>query len=374
MAPYVPGEQPRPGQRLIKLNTNENPYPPSPTVRRRIREALKSDTLRLYPPPRPLMLIERAAAVFGVTRDMILAGNGCDELLGILFRAVLGRGDTLAYPSPSYTLYHTLATIQEARVRHVPYSLDGEAMIAALARASAKLTIVCNPNSPSGAFTSIESLGRLAVRLKPRLLAIDEAYVDFAEEHALPLLKRHGNVIILRSFSKSFSLAGVRLGLCFAASPVIETLSKIKDSYNVNGLTLAAGIGALEDIPWMRRNVARVKRERARAQHRLAQLGFEVLPSSANFVFARIPNHDLSSLAGALRRKNILVRHFNSPELRDGLRISIGTQAEMNALYHALENLMHLADQVGNHARSVASSKQPESLSIRQAQDRHSAL
>jgi histidinol-phosphate aminotransferase len=224
-------------------------------------------------------------------------------------------------------------------------------MLAALARARAKLTILCNPNSPSGAFTPIEALDRLAGRLSPRLLAIDEAYVDFADENAVRLLKRHDNVVILRSLSKSFSLAGVRLGLCFASAPVIETLSKIKDSYNVSRLALAAGVGALEDMPWMRRNVMRVKRERERAVRVLTGFGFEVLPSWANFVFARIAGSDLSALAGALRRKGILVRHFNSPCLRDGLRISIGTRAEMNALYAALKGLKQYMRAVGDSQR-----------------------
>ena len=374
MAPYVPGEQPGPGHRLIKLNTNENPYPPSPVVRRRVGQALKNGVLRLYPPPRADGLIERAAAVFGVGCSTILAGNGCDELLGILFRAVLGRADTLAYPAPSYTLYDTLAAIQEARVRRVPFSLGDAAMAATLARARAKLTIVCNPNSPSGAFTPVESLDRLAAKLKPRLLAIDEAYVDFAEDHALRLLKRHNNVVVLRSFSKSFSLAGMRLGLCFASPPVIRTLCKIKDSYNVSRLALAAGVGALEDIPWMRHNVAQIKRERDRAQEQLARLGFEVLPSSANFVFARIPDRDLGALANALRRRGILVRHFSSPDLRDGLRITIGTRAEMSALYKALGVLLRPSGRIGDYRRAAALALQAQSQSAQEAPDRRSSL
>jgi len=340
MAPYVPGEQPGPGQRLIKLNTNENPYPPSPQVRKRVALALARGMLRLYPPARADALVERASAVFGVSRRAILAGNGCDELLGILFRAVLGRNDALAYPAPSYSLYDTLAAIQEARVRRVAFLAHSEATLAALKRARGKLTIVCNPNSPSGAFTPIEGLSRLARELYPRLLAIDEAYVDFAEDHGLRLLKRHDNVVILRSFSKSFSLAGARLGLCFASPPTIEMLSKIKDSYNVSRLALAAGLGALEDVAWMRRGVERIKRERERARQRLCAMGFEVAPSSANFVFARIPGRDLKPLGAALRQKGILVRHFSSPELCDGLRITIGTRDEMAALYRALESLL----------------------------------
>jgi histidinol-phosphate aminotransferase len=339
MAPYTPGEQPRPGQRLVKLNTNENPYPPSPRVHAAIVKAA-GPSLRLYPPPRADELVNVAARLYRISRDMILAGNGSDELLAMLFRAALARGGKVAYALPTYSLYDTLAAIQEARVAAVPLGHGFTQPLALLAAERAALTIVCNPNSPCGSLATPEQLDELARVLDGRLLAIDEAYVDFAACHALPLVKRHPNVIVLRSFSKSFSLAGMRLGLGFAQPPVIEQLLKVKDSYNLSRLAVSAGAAALADIGWMRRNVERIKRVRATTEKRLRQMGFEVPPSQANFVLARIQGHEMGQVAAGLRRRGILVRHFPHSVFRDSLRISIGTPGQMNALFKALEPLI----------------------------------
>ena len=340
MAPYRPGEQPRPGQRLIKLNTNENPYPPSPRVARAIARAMAGSALRLYPAPRADEFVASAARVYSIPQRMILAGNGSDELLAMLFRATLGSGDTVAYPVPTYSLYDTLALVQEARILHFPLGPDFALPLDALADACANLTIVCSPNSPSGTLTPTRSLGALAKRLDGRLLVIDEAYVDFARENALGLVRRHSNVVVLRTLSKSYSLAGMRLGLCFAHPPVIDALMKVKDSYNLSRVALAAGAEALRDANWMRRNVAKVVHTRAAAETRLRKLGFVVPPSQANFVLARMPGRDMAPVARGLRRAGILVRHFATPLLHDALRISIGTPAEMNALFRALEPLV----------------------------------
>jgi histidinol-phosphate aminotransferase len=339
MAPYTPGEQPRPGQRLIKLNTNENPYPPSPRVKAAIVKAA-SPSLRLYPHPRADELVKAAARFYGISREMILAGNGSDELLAMLFRAALARGDKVAYALPTYSLYDTLAAIQEAQVAAVPLGPGFAQPLAALAAERAALTIVCNPNSPCGSLASPVQLDNLARGLDGRLLAIDEAYVDFAEYHALPLVKSYPNVVVLRSFSKSFSLAGMRVGLCFAQPPVIEQLLKVKDSYNLSRLAISAGVAALADVSWMRRNVERIKRVRVVTEERLRQMGFEVPPSQANFVLARIQGHDMTAVAAGLRRRGILVRHFPQSVFHDSLRISIGTPAQMDALFKALESLM----------------------------------
>ncbi len=339
MAPYTPGEQPAPGQRLIKLNTNENPYPPSPQVRTAIVKAAGA-SLRLYPPPRADALVNAAARVYRISRDMILAGNGSDELLAMLFRATLARGDKVAYALPTYSLYDTLAAIQEASVAAVPLGAGFTQPLEALAGQRAALTIVCNPNSPCGSLAAPAALDKLARQLQGRLLVIDEAYVDFAASHSLPLLKRHQNVVVLRSFSKSFSLAGLRVGLCFAQRPVIEQLLKVKDSYNLNRLAVTAAAAALEDIGWMRRNVERIKVVRATTESRLRQMGFEVPPSQANFVLARIQGQDMGAVAGGLRRRGILVRHFPKSVFRDALRISIGTPAEMAVLFRTLEGLI----------------------------------
>jgi histidinol-phosphate aminotransferase len=339
MAPYQPGEQPRPGERLIKLNTNENPYPPSPRVLRAVARAAAGALLRLYPAPRADDFIGSAARLYGVAKRNIIAGNGSDELLAMLFRATLDSGDTVAYPVPTYSLYDTLASIQGARVLRFPLRDDFSIPLDELAQAQARLTIVCSPNSPSGTSTPARHLDQLARRLRGRLLVIDEAYVDFAQENALGLIRRNRNVVILRSLSKSFSLAGMRLGLCFASPPVVEELLKVKDSYNLSRIALAAGAAALADTSWMRRNVARVKRTRARTEALLRQLGFQVPASQANFVLARLPGQNLAVVARGLRRAGILVRYFSTPLLADTLRISIGTDVEMAALFKALAPL-----------------------------------
>jgi len=353
MAPYTPGEQPRPGQRLIKLNTNENPYPPSPAVRRAISAAATAAALRLYPPPRADPFVAAAARLYGLPASHILAGNGSDELLSMIFRAALGPGDRVAYALPTYSLYDTLAAIQEARVAAVPLEPGFAQPLDALARERAHLTVVCSPNSPCGTLAAADDLDGLARRLGPRPLVIDEAYVDFASGNALGLVRRHRNVIVLRTLSKSFSLAGMRLGLLFAQPSIIESLLKVKDSYNLNRVAIAAGAAALDDAPWMRRNVAKVQRTREAACTRLRKMGFEVPPSSSNFVLARLAGRDMAPVTAALRRRGILVRHFPASVFRDAIRISIGTPAEMTALYKALEPLIKsvVAGRAGGRAQ-----------------------
>jgi histidinol-phosphate aminotransferase len=352
MAPYVPGEQPRAGQRLVKLNTNENPYPPSPRVRRAIAKAAAGESLRLYPAPQADDFIAAAARRYGFAPNTIIAGNGSDELLAMLFRATLGAGDKVAWAAPTYSLYDTLAAVQEARVIAPPYAPGFELPVEKLAAARARLTIVCNPNSPSGTLTPRRTLAQLARMLDGRLLAIDEAYVDFAEDNALGVARRMRNVVVLRSLSKSYSMAGMRLGLCFAHPEIIAQLGKVKDSYTLSRLAIAAGAAALEDSRWMARNVERVKRARAVATLRLRKMGFEVPSSSANFVFARMPGRDLGRLAAGLRDRGVLVRHFRG--IPDAIRISIGTPAEMAELFRALEPLaasLTSADRNGRTAR-----------------------
>ena len=339
MAPYLPGEQPRPGERLIKLNTNENPYPPSPRVRRAIVQAAAAETLRLYPRPRADPLVAAAARYYRLPRNMILAGNGSDELLAMLFRATLDAGDLAAWAVPTYSLYDTLAAIAGARVERIELGRDFSLPLSALARARARLTIVCNPNSPSGTLVAQEELIELARRLHPRLLAIDEAYVDFADRSSLRLVRSLDNVLILRTMSKSFSLAGMRLGLLLAPPPLIEQLLKVKDSYNLNCLAQAAGAAALADAAWALRNVERVRRTRRMSEAGLRKIGFEVPPSAANFVLARMAGVKLEGVAAGLRRRGILVRYFDTPLLYDCLRITIGKPTEMKTLLQELAPL-----------------------------------
>ncbi|MBP1684860.1 MAG: histidinol-phosphate aminotransferase [Deltaproteobacteria bacterium] len=335
MTGYVPGEQPQ-DRRYVKLNTNENPYPPSPRVVAAVRAAANED-LRLYPDPSANALRDCAASVYAVGRDNVLVGNGSDELLNLLVRACVGPGDRVVFPYPTYSLYDTLVTLQEGEIVHLPYPPDFS-LPPTLAAAGGRITFVCHPNSPSGTAVAIESIRALAHEVTG-LLVVDEAYVDFAEATALPLIHEFDHVIVLRTFSKSFSLAGMRIGLAFGAPSVIAELMKVKDSYNVSRLSLVAATAALQDYQWMQANAARIRRTRAELIRALRERAFAVLPSQSNFVLARRPGQDLEGLYLALKAKGVLVRYFPTPVLRDALRITVGTDDEITALLHALDEL-----------------------------------
>lgn len=332
MTGYVPGEQPR-DRRYIKLNTNENPYPPSPRVLEAVR-ACAEENLRLYPDPMADALRDRAAEVYGFRRENILAGNGSDDLLAMVIRACVGPGDRVAFPTPTYSLYDTLIGIGGGTAVGVPFGPDF-ALPAGLAAAGGRVTFVCHPNSPSGTAVPVDAIEDLATRVNG-LLVVDEAYVDFARESALALVHRHGNVVVLRTFSKSFSLAGLRIGLAFAAPEIIAELAKVKDSYNLTRVSIAAAAAALDDYAWMQENVRRICATRERLVVALRQLGFDVPDSAANFVLARRAGQKQRSTYEALKERGILVRYFDTPRLADALRITVGTDAEVDALLEAL--------------------------------------
>ncbi|MFN8544017.1 MAG: histidinol-phosphate transaminase [Candidatus Binatia bacterium] len=334
---YVPGQQPAPGQRVIKLNTNENPYPPSPRVLAALREAV-GESVRLYPDPEARAVRARAAALYGVTPDHVMVGNGSDELLALLLRATIDPGDRVAFPIPTYSLYETLVAVQGGTLHTVPFPEDF-ALPPALAAAQARLTFLCNPNSPSGTCTPRIEIERLA-RAVAGLLVVDEAYVDFAGEHALSLVGRVPNVVVLRTLSKSYSLAGLRVGLLVAHPDLVAGLRTVKDSYNVNRLSLAAAEAALDDQAHMEANVARIRATREGLTAGLERLGYAVLPSAANFVLARRRGSDQAPICRALAERGILVRHFAQPGLREALRITVGTDAEIATLLEALGHLV----------------------------------
>jgi histidinol-phosphate aminotransferase len=329
---YVPGEQPRGGP-VVKLNTNENPYPAAPGVLAAVAACASGD-LRRYPDPMATPLREAAARVYGLTPEGVLVGNGSDDLLTMVMRTMVGVGDVVVYPEPTYSLYDTLVTIQEGRSLTIPFPPDFT-LPPALADTEGRLLMLCNPNSPSGTFTPIDAIEAL-VRGRDGVVVVDEAYVDFAPASALPLVARYDNVLVLRSFSKSFSLAGMRIGLAFGQPALLAELAKVKDSYNVSRVAIAAGVAALEDYAWMARNVARIVATRARLSEGLRALGYEVLPSAANFVLARRCGEDQAPVQAALRERGILVRHFPTPRLADALRISVGTDEEIERLLAAL--------------------------------------
>lgn len=333
LAGYVPGEQPR-DRRYVKLNTNENPYPPSPRVLDAIRAAVTAD-LRLYPDPEATELRAKAGEVYSVPPESILAGNGSDELLAIILRACAGPGDRVVYPTPTYSLYDTLVAIQGAITRAVPFPRDFHLPIEQLGEQGQSITIICNPNAPSGTLTPVPTIEDLARSLRG-LVVVDEAYVDFASETALPLALRHDNVIVLRTFSKSFSLCGMRIGLAFGHPTLIAQLAKVRDSYNVSRLGLVAAAAALDDYATMQANTARVRSTRTVLADGLRNAGFDVLPSQANFVLARRPGVDLGPVQRTLKQRGVLVRYFDTPDLRDAMRVTVGTPDEVEALFAAL--------------------------------------
>jgi histidinol-phosphate aminotransferase len=331
LAGYVPGEQPR-DEKVIKLNTNENPYPASPRVFAALRKAINR-SLRLYPEPLADSLRAVAATAYGVKRENILAGNGSDEILSIIMRSFIGPQDRVAFPVPTYSLYDTLIAIQEGEPRPVDY-LPDFSLPETLAAQNAAITFLCNPNSPSGTVVPLPDIERLA-RAVSGILVIDEAYVDFAETEGastLPLISRLPNLIVLRTFSKSFSLAGMRVGLAFASEEIISGMMKVKDSYNVNRLSLVAATAALQDMTWMTRNVRRIQRSRRQLSTGLRKMGFYVYPSHANFVMARKKEQNLKRLYESLKGQQIFVRYFDVPGLQDSLRITVGTPQEIRAL------------------------------------------
>lgn len=324
---YVPGEQPR-ERGFIKLNTNENPYPPSPRVVAKIGEFLSSGSLALYPPPLGDEVRKKVSSVYGVPEDWILVGNGSDELLDLVVRVFVGRGDRVAYPFPTYTYYRVLTLLQEGEPVEIPFPEDFS-LPERFVFCPAELKFLSNPNSPTGTFVPIESVERV-LQFSSSPLVVDEAYGDFAPASTLSLLEKYEHLIVLRTLSKSFSLAGLRIGFLFARPEVIREVAKVKSSYNVSILSQVGACAALEDLDYVWENITRIKRTRAWFSKQIKELGFQVYPSEANFVFVRRKGEDLSFLYEALKCRRILVRYF--PEWPDALRISIGTDQDMETL------------------------------------------
>jgi histidinol-phosphate aminotransferase len=344
--PYVPGEQPK-IKGLIKLNTNENPYPPAPAVLRAIKAATDS-RLRLYPNPTAQVLREKLAKLHNCKVENIFVGNGSDEVLALAVRAFVEPEGGMAkasrsmvqYFTPSYSLYPVLAETHGAKSNAVPLKKDFSIpSIPELRRGkawnfNAALTLVTTPNAPSGRGYATDELERLCLAHRGVVL-LDEAYVDFADSNAMDLALKYPHVLVARTFSKAYSLCFQRVGYCVGNPELIEALDKIRDSYNVNGLGQIAAVATLENLPYYRKNFGRIIATRARLTRELTKLGFEVLPSQTNFILARPPGLSAEQWLELLRERKILVRWFKYPEVRDYLRITIGTDAEANALVRA---------------------------------------
>lgn len=355
---YVPGEQPK-VRGLIKLNTNENPYPPSPKVLAALRAAIDG-RLRLYPNPTAEALRARLARLHRCRPEQIFVGNGSDEVLALAVRAFVEPvaaeaprdarprpAEAVQYFTPSYSLYPVLADIHGARRIEVPLAPDFGFPPLDRPRGDwgttwnpeAALTFVTTPNAPSGRGYPTAALEELCRSVRG-VVVLDEAYVDFAPEHALSLALRHPHVLVSRTFSKAYSLCAQRIGYCVGHPDLIAALHKIKDSYNVNGLGQVAALATLSDLPYYRANFRRVKATRERLRRELVGLGFEVLPSDTNFLLARPPRFPAETWLQSLRQRKILIRWFSAPTLRDFLRISIGSDAETDVLLRAIRAIL----------------------------------
>ncbi|WNZ45811.1 histidinol-phosphate transaminase [Leptolyngbya boryana CZ1] len=335
MAGYVPGEQPKPGTPIIKLNTNENPYLPSPHAIAVLKN-LDPEWLRRYPDPYANDFRQATSEALNIPKDWIMVGNGSDDMLNVVVRACAEPGRKVVYPMPTYVLYRTLTEIQDADRLEIPYGENNQLPLDALIEAQGAVTFIASPNSPSGHVVAMSDLRQLAANLNG-VLVIDEAYVDFAEETALPLVEQFQNVIILRTLSKGYSLAGLRLGFAIAQPHLIRGLFKVRDSYSVDAIATLVGAAAMRDQDYKNECAEKVKRSREKLAIELRQLGFEVWNSQTNFLLTQPPGN-AAKIYEALKQQNILVRYFNQPNLDDKLRISVGTDEQNRILITTLSS------------------------------------
>jgi histidinol-phosphate aminotransferase len=345
MSAYTPGEQPQ-GEGWVKLNTNENPYPPSAQVVQALQEAVgvKSANFRLYPSPDSAPVREAVSHLHGLPASQVVVGNGSDDILNLLIRAYAGPGRAVGMLDPSYSLYPVLAAAQGAPLVKVPLQADGSWSAEAIAQSGATIFFLTNPNAPLGFVFAASQVALLAERFAG-LLVVDEAYADFAGVDCVALVKSHPNVVVTRTLSKAYALAGLRVGYALCPVGVAEILHRVRDSYNLDRLAQVAAVAALQDKTWLKATVGKVCATRSLVGQRLQALGWKVNPAAGNFIFAeprsRTREPSLATAADAfefLRARKILVRRFpHHPLTATGLRISVGTEAEMQAFLAAAE-------------------------------------
>ena len=338
---YVPGEQPK-AKNVVKLNTNENPYPPSPKCAA-VLKSFDLDRLRRYPDPMFSELRAELAKLNRTTPERIFVGNGSDEVLAVAARTFVENDESIGSLDPSYSLYKTLAAIRD--VKWVGQDLrretrDDKSSVSGLP-SSVSLFLWTNPNAPTGEFAEPEAIADFAKRFRG-VVIVDEAYADFARANcmALATAPKNRNLLVMRTFSKSYSLAGLRVGYCVGPKDLVDAMYKVKDSYNVDAIAQAVALAAVRDQKWMKANVAKVVRTRKWLTDELENRGWDVIPSESNFVFARPPKgRKANSIFDALRKMNIFVRYFKGPKTGDRLRITIGTDAQMKKLLKAIDEL-----------------------------------
>ena len=336
VASYEPGFQPKEPD-VVKLNTNENPYPPSPKVMQAISQ-LEPEQLRRYPDPLGNEFRQAAGELHSFSEDYIMCCNGGDDLLRIAIQSFCDANRPLAYPVPTYSLYPVLAKLQNCETIEIPFD-DEFNLPAKLAHTVAALTIVCNPNAPSGSFINVDELASLVDELTGVVL-IDEAYVDFAEDNCVRLVKDFDNVIILRSMSKGYSLAGLRFGYAIAQPELIAGLLKVKDSYNVDAVSIAAAAAAIKDQQTFKETIEKIKSERKRVTGELRKMNFEVTDSFANFVLAQSKNCKAADIYDKLAGQNIYGIFVDLPDLHEKLRITIGTKEQNDRMLTALKEII----------------------------------
>ncbi|HAC68314.1 MULTISPECIES: histidinol-phosphate transaminase [Pseudomonas] len=340
LVPYVPGEQPK-LTNLVKLNTNENPYGPSPRALDAIRAAA-TDDLRLYPDPNGQALKDAVAQYYGIQSDQVFVGNGSDEVLAHIFLGLFGHGRPVLFPDISYSFYPVYCGLYDIAFETPALDEDFQIVVEDYFRPNGGI-IFPNPNAPTGSALALEAIERIVVGNPTSVVVVDEAYVDFGAESAVALIGRHPNLVVTQTLSKSRSLAGLRVGLAMGQAPLMEALERIKNSFNsypLDRLALAGAVAAFEDRAYFDETCRQVVESRESLVAQLLERGFEVLPSAANFIFARHVQKGGAALAAGLREHGVIVRHFSRPErIADFLRITIGTPAQNQALITALDAL-----------------------------------
>ncbi len=342
LSPYIPGEQPDNPDQFIKLNTNENPYPPSPFVVRYL-SSLNADKLSLYPDPGWTKLRSAIAERYGIENEQIFCGNGSDEILSLIFRSFLSPEDEILIPHPNYTLYETLAQSYGIKYHYIQSDDDLIISMDSLFQKDSKAVFFSNPNAPTGHYYKLDGLLAFCKEYKG-LFILDEAYIDFSEEGSgitksgLQLLDQLDNLIVLRTFSKSFSLAGIRAGYAFASPSLIEGMMRMKDSYNLSCLTQEIAYKAFQDYPYMETNTLKIMSDREYLKNKLIQLGFHSTNSKSNFLFVTHPDYSAKNLFQQLKDQGILVRYFDQPRLTEYLRITIGRKGDLDTLISTLRD------------------------------------
>ncbi|MBO1358330.1 histidinol-phosphate transaminase [Acetobacter sacchari] len=340
LTPYVPGEQPKIAD-LIKLNTNESPYGPSPRAIAAIREAA-GDDLRLYPDPEATALRDAIAHRVGLTAAHVFVGNGSDEVLAHAFQAFFDHGDPVLFADVTYSFYPVYCGLYDLPFEQIPLDEAMRVRVEDYARPCSGV-IVANPNAPTGIALPLTAIETLLTAHPSRVVLVDEAYVDFGAESAVSLISRHPNLLVVQTLSKSRALAGLRVGFALGDPALIEALVRVKDSFNSYPLDRLAQVGAqaaIEDENWFSESVARVITTREQLSGGLRELGFEVLPSSANFVYARHPDRDAAHLAAALRERAIIVRHLKGPRTAPWLRVTVGADEQCATLLDSLRGIL----------------------------------